>query len=33
MVFLASGDLKTKSYDGLAHRSYHATYGNSFFPI
>ena len=33
MVFLASGDLKTKSYHGPGPRSYHADYGNSFFPI
>lgn len=33
MMFLATGDLKTKSYRGLRFESYHETYGNNFFPI
>ena len=32
-MFLASGGPKTKSYNGLAPRSHHDDYGNSFFPI
>ena len=33
MTFLVSGDLKTKKKIGPVLRSYHETYGNSFFPM
>ena len=33
MMFLSSGDFKTKKKFGPMLRSYRETYGNSFFPM